>query len=63
QREIRCMDLGDTALGNYKASQGGCTQIQFFNEVSDLRCTNCGNEFSKFYLRQNLLIEVRGLPA
>lgn len=62
-REIRCMDLGGEALGNYKAQQGGCTQIQFFNEPSDLRCTACGMDFSKFYLRQNLFIEVRGLPA
>jgi len=27
------------------------------------RCTNCGMEFSKHYLRQNLLMEVRGVPA
>ncbi|KAH9043266.1 hypothetical protein EDB85DRAFT_1914351 [Lactarius pseudohatsudake] len=27
-REIRCMDLGKTALGNWKAQQGGCTHIQ-----------------------------------
>ncbi|TFY81015.1 hypothetical protein EWM64_g2994 [Hericium alpestre] len=62
-REIRCMDLGEEALGSYKAKQGGCTQIQYYNETSDLRCTNCGMDFSKFYLRQNLFIEIRGLPA
>ncbi|KAI0318957.1 hypothetical protein OF83DRAFT_1055907, partial [Amylostereum chailletii] len=62
-REIRCMDLGAEAFGTYKAKQGGCSQIQFFNETSDLKCTNCGMEFSKFYLRQNVLVEVRGLPA
>ncbi|KAN0123883.1 hypothetical protein V8E52_002373 [Russula decolorans] len=62
-REIRCMDLGMTALGNWKAQQGGCTHIQFFNEINDLKCTNCGMEFSKHYLRQNLLMEVRGVPA
>ncbi|KAI0273600.1 hypothetical protein BC834DRAFT_966104 [Gloeopeniophorella convolvens] len=62
-REIRCMDLGKTALGNWKAQQGGCTHIQFFNDISDLKCTNCGMEFSKHYLRQNLLMEVRGVPA
>jgi len=62
-REIRCMDLGKTALGNWKAQQGGCTHIQFFNEIDDLKCTNCGMEFSKHYLRQNLLMEVRGVPA
>ncbi|KAF8275046.1 hypothetical protein EI94DRAFT_20776 [Lactarius quietus] len=76
-REIRCMDLGKTALGNWKAQQGGCTHIQFFNEINDLngvplclfvstrsrRCTNCNMEFSKHYLRQNLLMEVRGVPA
>ena len=28
KREIRCMDLGDEALGSRKASEGGCTQIQ-----------------------------------
>jgi hypothetical protein len=28
KREIRCMDLGKTALGNWKAQQGGCTHIQ-----------------------------------
>jgi hypothetical protein len=28
KREIRCMDLGMTALGNWKAQQGGCTHIQ-----------------------------------
>ena len=144
------MDLGKTALGNWKAQQGGCTHIQvrtsirrystrvlvrvsqrgrippfpscssstrsmtsseFFSSsyvacqwgpelfadtsVSLLprhptttttpnlwifcfrfqtktkiiklpkpeRCTNCGMEFSKHYLRQNLLMEVRGVPA
>ncbi|KAA1471204.1 hypothetical protein DENSPDRAFT_837142 [Dentipellis sp. KUC8613] len=62
-REIRCMDLGEEALGSYKAQQGGCTQIQFYNDTNDLKCTNCGMEFSKFYLRQNLFLEVRGLPA
>ncbi|KAH9005121.1 hypothetical protein EDB86DRAFT_1719979 [Lactarius hatsudake] len=80
-REIRCMDLGKTALGNWKAQQGGCTHIQFFNEINDLkwdpclsvpclstfrlsrRCTNCGMEFSKHYLRQNLIMEVHGVPA
>lgn len=142
KREIRCMDLGKTALGNWKAQQGGCTHIQvrslirsystvvcaisqggrisspsappFFSfslcssstksmisseslfpffflffkprhycsiqQETDLilpplsfasvlptpiweRCTNCGMEFSKHYLRQNLLMEVRGVPA
>ncbi|KAI6005969.1 hypothetical protein EDD15DRAFT_693462 [Pisolithus albus] len=33
-REIRCMDLGLEALGSYWVRQGGCTQIQFFNESS-----------------------------
>ncbi|KAF8478707.1 hypothetical protein DFH94DRAFT_694056 [Russula ochroleuca] len=37
KREIRCMDLGMTALGNWKAQQGGCTHIQFFNEINDLK--------------------------
>ncbi|KAI0006005.1 hypothetical protein BJV74DRAFT_13573 [Russula compacta] len=80
KHQIRCMDLGNTALGNWKAQQGGCTHIQvgeipplpfsspsphlqFFNEINDLKCTNCGMEFSKHYLRQNLLMEVRGVPA
>ncbi|KAI6150796.1 hypothetical protein BKA82DRAFT_4119839 [Pisolithus tinctorius] len=64
-REIRCMDLGPEALGSYRARQGGCTQIQFFNESSGvLKCTNadCGMEFSKTSLRDNPYIEVRGLP-
>jgi len=59
---IRCMDLGKEALGNYKAEEGGCSQTQFFNGASDLRCTKCGMEFSKFYLRQEPYIEVKGLP-
>jgi len=62
-REIRCMDLGAEAFGTYKALQGGCSQIQFFNEVDDLKCTKCGQEFSKFYLRQSALIEVKGMPT
>jgi len=61
-REIRCMDLADEALGGKKAMQGGCSQIQFFNEVDYLRCTKCDMDFSKFYLKQNIYIEVRGLP-
>lgn len=28
KREIRCMDLGNEALGSRKALEGGCTQIQ-----------------------------------
>lgn len=63
---MRCMDLGAEALGSYKARQGGCTQIQFFNESSGvLKCTNadCGMEFSKISLRDNPYIEVRGLPS
>jgi len=65
-REIRCMDLGEEALGAYKARQGGCTQIQFFNESSgNLKCTNseCGMEFSKASLRHNAYIQIEGLPA
>jgi len=62
-REIRCMDLGSEAFGTYKALQGGCSQIQFFNDVDDLKCTKCGQDFSKFYLRQSALIEVKGLPT
>jgi hypothetical protein len=61
-REIRCMDLGAEAMGTYKARQGGCTYIQFKNELNDFRCTGCGMEFSKFYLRQSALIEIKGLP-
>jgi len=57
------MDLGEEALGSYKARQGGCTQIQFFNEADNLKCTNCGLEFSKMYLRQNAYIEIKDLPA
>ncbi|KAI9509353.1 hypothetical protein F5148DRAFT_765871 [Russula earlei] len=34
QREIRCMDLGKTALGNWKAQQGGCTHIQKISPFS-----------------------------
>jgi len=56
------MDLGREALGNYKAEEGGCTHIQFYNETQYLRCIKCGNEFSKFYLRKDLFIEIRGLP-
>jgi len=56
------MDLGKEALGNYKAEEGGCSQTQFFNGTSDMRCTKCGMEFSKFYLRKDLYIEIRGLP-
>ncbi|KAG2064629.1 hypothetical protein BDR04DRAFT_1109817 [Suillus decipiens] len=37
-REIRCMDLGGEALGSYKARQGGCTHIQFFNQPEYLKC-------------------------
>lgn len=64
-REIRCMDLGGEALGSYKARQGGCTQIQFFNESENLKCTanGCGMEFSKVMLRQNAYIEIKGLPS
>ncbi|KAG0707798.1 hypothetical protein DFH29DRAFT_598409 [Suillus ampliporus] len=40
-REIRCMDLGGEALGSYKARQGGCTHIQFFNQAEHLKCTGC----------------------
>jgi len=36
-REIRCMDLGAEAMGTYKAQQGGCTYIQFKNELNDFR--------------------------
>jgi len=57
------MDLGSEAFGTYKALQGGCSQIQFFNDVDDLKCTKCGQDFSKFYLRQSALIEVKGLPT
>ncbi|EIM89991.1 uncharacterized protein STEHIDRAFT_119058 [Stereum hirsutum FP-91666 SS1] len=60
-REIRCMDLGDEALGSRKAQEGGCTQIQFFDDNTDLRCGGCGMLFSKFYLSKSF-IEVRGLP-
>lgn len=56
------MDLGAEAMGTYKAQQGGCTYIQFKNELNDIRCTGCGMDFNKFYLRQSGLIEVRGLP-
>ncbi|KAF8447993.1 hypothetical protein L210DRAFT_2830466 [Boletus edulis BED1] len=65
-REIRCMDLGGEALGTFKAKQGGCTQIQFFNEASGhLQCTNpeCGMEFSKASLQDNAYIQIQGLPA
>ncbi|KIL00433.1 hypothetical protein PAXRUDRAFT_237163 [Paxillus rubicundulus Ve08.2h10] len=65
-REIRCMDLGGEALGSYKARQGGCTQIQFFNESSgNLKCTNseCAMEFSKASLQDNAYIQIQGLPA
>ncbi|KAN0077316.1 hypothetical protein V8E55_011171 [Tylopilus felleus] len=65
-REIRCMDLGAEALGSFKAKQGGCTQIQFFNEASGhLKCTNpeCGMEFSKASLQDNAYIQIQGLPA
>ncbi|KAL4074464.1 hypothetical protein V8B97DRAFT_1695400 [Scleroderma yunnanense] len=66
-REIRCMDVGAEALGSYKTRQGGCTQIQFFNESLSgvLKCTNaeCGMEFSKTNLRDSAYIEVRGLPS
>src|SRR6266404_810991 len=34
KREIRCMDLGQTALGNWKAQQGGCTHIQVSHTCS-----------------------------
>jgi len=61
-REIRCMDLGGEAMGTYKARQGGCTYIQFKNELNDLRCTGCGMDFSKFYLKQSALIDIKGLP-
>jgi len=61
-REIRCMDLGAEAMGSYKATQGGCTYIQFRNETDDLRCMNCGMDFAKTFLRASGLIEVRGLP-
>ncbi|KAI5124540.1 hypothetical protein M0805_003062 [Coniferiporia weirii] len=59
---IRCMDLGKEALGNYKAEEGGCSQTQFFNGVSDLRCTKCGMEFSKFLMRKEPYVQVRNLP-
>ncbi|KAG1782462.1 hypothetical protein EV702DRAFT_1192139 [Suillus placidus] len=62
-REIRCMDLGGEALGSYKARQGGCTHIQFFNHPEHLNCTGCGMEFSKVMLRQNAYIEIKGLPS
>jgi len=62
-REIRCMDLGREALGSYKAREGGCTHIQFFNESDSLTCTGCGMEFSKAMLRQNAYIEIKGLPS
>jgi len=61
-REIRCMDLGAEAMGTYKAREGGCTYIQFKNEINDFRCMGCGMDFSKHYLRHSALIECRGLP-
>ncbi|KZP03046.1 hypothetical protein FIBSPDRAFT_521946 [Athelia psychrophila] len=61
-REIRCQDLGEEAMGSYKAQQGGCSYIQFKNEKDDFRCSGCGQDFSKKYLRQSALIEVRDLP-
>jgi len=59
---IRCMDLGKEALGNYKAEEGGCSQTQFLNGPSDMRCLKCGMEFSKFYLHKELYLEIRGIP-
>jgi len=58
-REIRCMDLGAEAMGTY---EGGCTYIQFKNELNDFRCTGCHKEFSKYILRQSALIEIKELP-
>ncbi|KAL5529161.1 hypothetical protein ACEPAG_5135 [Sanghuangporus baumii] len=59
---IRCMDLGKEALGNYKAEEGGCSHTQFINGATDLRCANCGTEFSKYLMRREPYIAVRGLP-
>ncbi|PAV23718.1 hypothetical protein PNOK_0078600 [Pyrrhoderma noxium] len=59
---IRCMDLGKEALGNYKAEEGGCSTNQFVDAISDLRCAKCGMEFSKYLMRQEPYIHIKGLP-
>jgi hypothetical protein len=41
---------------------GGSEPI-YFGFASAARCAGCGLDFSKFYLRQNLFIEIRGLPT